>query len=132
MSDPYTDFRHQLIAETAGLFWLLAETVILAYIVYARRRLESPANHTAAPGWRAIAATSIGLCLLVYGRHLIITPVYALDTTLADTAYQHAVKHRYRVHMSIWATLVLAWVILEAAIVYHGWRCYRILRTRLT
>lgn len=120
--------------EGAGVFWLAAELAILVLVRAGRRHLETIPLPT---GFRitrqelplillSIVALS-GLLVLFALRHG--TNTLPLDQPIEALAARAA--HAERVHLAIWSGFVVGWVVLEALIVYHGWRGYQQLRRLL-
>ncbi|MCC6143648.1 MAG: hypothetical protein IT368_07565, partial [Candidatus Hydrogenedentes bacterium] len=73
------------------------------------------------------------LAALVLGRHYVLLQPYELiEGGAANLAAAVALyKTRLLQHLAIWACFVVLWVLLEAAIVFQGWRGYRSLRAML-
>ncbi|HOZ49284.1 MAG TPA: hypothetical protein PLO37_25190 [Candidatus Hydrogenedentes bacterium] len=127
------------LTEGAGLFWILAELVILYVVLVGRRHLEmeplpTTIALTKAERWRAAGwlAGFLVLTACVLGRHLAIVPLAAwIEAVPMETPagfIQNAYLVRAHLHMGIWMAFVAAWVALELLIVYHGWHGYRRLR----
>ena len=131
--------QQQVLIETAGLFWLLAELVILFAIVLGRQHLsnsprELKVQWTPQITKRAIIWGSLfaALILITYGRHTFLLPVYELlqsqDSSHTLETLTATLRHRNQTHLVLWSFFITAWVFLETLIVYHGWCGYRSLR----
>ncbi len=137
-------YRHTLV-ESAGLFWLLAEFLILFAVLAGRRYLETdPVSRTFRwTGRDTQRALTLGvlfgvLAVFTYGRHVFLLPVHAfllVQPDAADAAFLDAVaqmtRQRNGEHLVLWAAFVTGWVVLEVLIVYHGWRGHLLLRRLL-
>jgi len=134
----------RVIIESAGLFWLLAELMILFWVLAGRKHLEShaesprfawsPALTRRALGWSFGFA---GLALLTYGRHLVWPPAHHLlqggaVSGIPEAALLARFTCRAHEHLALWSLFVTGWIALEIAIVYHGWRGYQCLRALLS
>ncbi len=138
-----TTHAREILIESAGLFWILAELLILFFVIAGRDHLEnrpaSPTFHWSPRLTCRVAMMTVfflALCAAVYGRDWIWPPVHAQVVEAAEgTVDIHQVQAAFtascRRHLTIWAIFVAVWVILEILIVYHGWRGYRKLRTLL-
>jgi hypothetical protein len=123
-----------LLFEGAGLFWLGAEMLILAAVAIGRRRMQQgpPFADPFRPAeWRvllAVCALFLLLCTVVLSRHFLLPQ--AADLLQAGAADEAAALYRARLlqHLALWAIFVVGWVVLEAIIVFEGWRGYRHLR----
>ncbi|HNR30680.1 MAG TPA: hypothetical protein PKI11_07305 [Candidatus Hydrogenedentes bacterium] len=135
-------FRHALI-ETAGLFWIAVEMIILYAVLLARRYLAEDSAFaeltlTARERRRAWAWGFLftALCVFVFARHVPLAPLHRVleqhGTELPVAAFRECYTRRVHEHLLLWAGFVTAWVVLEAFIVYHGWRSYRLLRGLLS
>ena len=137
-------FRQELLLETAGVFWIVAEVAILFCMTTARRIFATrpvPPRVSLTPEERRRAlrwgAGSIVLIIAVFGRHLFLSPLpEALQGVLAEGANlrertQLLYMSRVHLHVALWCTFITGWVALEIAIVAQGVRAYRALR-RLT
>lgn len=129
-----------LLIELCGVFWIAAEMIILFFVIEARRHVgRSPLP--AAPVWdRAATRRAVIFALAVFGvlgtvviRPMVWAPLSArlrsgsLDLSSAAMHDFFAV-HR---HLVVWVAFVTVWVVLEAAIVYQGYRAYRLFRNRI-
>lgn len=120
--------------EAAGIFWIAAELGILVLVRAGRRHLETrplPAHFgLTRRDLRYLLPSGgmlLGLLILYLFRHAGGPPVMdASNDILAAIAAREE-----RVHLALWSGFVLIWIILEALIVYHGWRGYRQLRLLL-
>ncbi len=132
----YAEYRRTMVIECAGLFWIFAELVILFYVIAARRFVETapmPASwkaarreHRRAVVWTALFAL---VSVVVLGRHWVRPPLYVqLASGLQPSEILPAYTSRAHNHLALWSVFVTLWVLLEAAIVYHGWRGCRHLR----
>lgn len=117
-----------LLIELAGVFWLVAELILLHFILLGREHIEQrPHSATLQPTRAArrrallFIAITVGLVALVLVRRALPLPE---DRPEAVYAY-------VRAHLVVWAAFVTGWVVLEALMVYHGWRGYRCLRRLL-
>lgn len=129
----YLDARQRLalVVESAGLFWIAAELLILFMVLAGRRHIateplpERFALRADEKRRAIIAAVLFALAAAaVLARHFAPSAV--------DTGHAAAVlSGRAHVHMAIWASFVTIWVLLETLIVYHGWQGYRRLRDLL-
>ena len=132
--------HHLLLVEAAGLFWILAELVILYGVAIGRRHLDTEplperVTLTARERWLAVCGF-LGfalVCVAVFGRHLLLPPAYACVEIpdLPAAQLTELLRSRTDVHLALWAGFVTVWVLLESIIVYQGWRAYRSLRARL-
>ncbi len=130
-----------ILIESAGLFWLFAELVILFAVRLGRGHLETtplPPHFTWTPQLTRSAliwaAAFLLLIAVTYGRHLVWPPAYAVlsRSPMEEAALRTLVLRRAHEHLVIWAAFVTGWVVLEALIVYHGWRGYAQLRRRVS
>lgn len=137
-------FLEQMVFELAGLFWLLAELVILFAVLAARDHLKHNPTSPRLTLNRGLRKRAVlwGVCfallvLLTQCRHLCWPPVYRV---LLDHApiivpnigeMQAMFVARNHAHWGIWAGFIAGWVLLEILIVYHGYRGYRTLKTLL-
>jgi hypothetical protein len=135
-----SDHARNLIIESAGLFWIFAELLILLAVIAGRRYLETvPLPNrfawTRALTLRAVAFGVIffALCAVTYGRHLLWPPLAELLRTRAldSNAIYMLSRQRTHQHLALWGAFVTGWVVLECLIVWHGWRGYRRLRELL-
>lgn len=129
MRDVYSQVLRTAGLESAGLFWIGAELAILFMIIAARRHIQTrplpPRLQLEDGEKRRVRAWLIALFFLaaiVLGRHL----VYALAPVPQDVA--PLLSGRMRAHLAIWSGFVTAWVVLEIAIVYQGFRGYLALK----
>lgn len=131
-------FYRQVFIEAAGLFWIAAELAILFGVLLARRHLArspaAPRLHLESREWRLAAAWAGVFALFTFAvlaRHAWLPQAHTLiENGGAATAGAVArLLHRRHVeHLVLWSVFVAAWVGLEALIVYHGWRAYRLVR----
>jgi len=131
--------QQQVLVETAGLFWLLAELVILFAILLGRHHLDTSAANARvqwtprftrrALVWGILFAA---LVLLTYGRHVFLPPVHELllsaDASPSAESLAALLRRRSQTHLVLWGLFITGWVLIEGLIVYHGWRGYRRLR----
>jgi len=120
--------RIDLLVESAGLFWIAAELIVLFLVRAGKRHIETEplperfALTRVEKVWAVAWAVGFALlALLVLGRHFLTARIDPADATATLSANLH-------MHLSTWAGFVTAWVVLEMLIVYHGWRGYRRLR----
>ena len=125
--------RQMLLVEGAGVFWIAAELAILFGVLVARRHISE------CPHEARVALTStekrrlcwgivgvIGLFIAVFGRHWLVSPLqHALSDGAGPEELLAAYALRMWIHQGVWFVFITAWVLLEAAIVYHGVRAYR-------
>lgn len=118
--------RDHLLYECAGVFWLWAELVILFIMREGRRALAGVDS----PPWpRRFAFWMLPFFLLCVPLLLRDTLLPALegfavpgaDPALLAQAYTGNVLR----HLTVWSAFVVAWVLLESAIVFEGARAYR-------
>jgi len=115
-------WRH-LAVESAGVFWIAAELFILALVCWGREHLGKAPTRTrltfsAAVRWRFRAALGVTLVLVI---------VVARRAFVVAEPNVEAIVRDELAHLALWALFVTAWVVLEAAIVYQGYRGYRLL-----
>ena len=133
------EYCRVLLTEAAGLFWILAEICILFAVRVGRRLLDAEGLSLESMQVRFEKARAMvwgGLFLLfsaaLFGRHLFDSPLHrqlaqlvaggdGVDLGRALNAHVSLM----RAHYAVWASFVTLWVILEAGIVYNGWRGYR-------
>jgi len=133
------EYCRVLLTETAGLFWILAEICILFAVRVGRRLLDAEGLSLESIQVRFEKTRAMvwgGLFLLfsavLFGRHLFDSPLHrqlvqvaaggdGVDLGRALNAHVSLM----RAHYAVWASFVTLWVILEAGIVYNGWRGYR-------
>lgn len=131
------DFVRSIVIEGMGLFWLLAELAILCAVVTGREYLEAVGQQGVFP-WkprlrqrtRTWGLAFLGFALLVFGRHVFLRPVHVLivqGATSSEALYSTFIQRSHE-HLAVWALFITLWVLLEALIVYHGWRGYGRLR----
>ena len=115
--------RH-LLVELAGVFWLVAELALLHLVWLGREHLQhTPHSPHLTPSRAArmrlfsFAALSVLLLALVVGRRMMPLPD---NDMVAIVAFE-------QMHLAVWSAFVVGWVVLEALIVYQGWRGYRYL-----
>jgi len=123
--------RVAFVVESAGLFWIGAELLILFMVVAGRRHISTeplPERFVLQINEKRraiIAAVVFTLtAAAVLARH------FAPWTVDADAAAE-VLSDRMHAHMLVWASFVTVWVLLETLIVYHGWRGYCRLRDLL-
>lgn len=119
--------RH-LLVELAGVFWLVAELALLHLVWLGREHIEttprSPRlNPSRVAQWRVYCFVALGLALLTLVVVRRVLPLPANDM-LEIVAFEKR-------HLAVWAAFVVGWVVLEALIVYQGWRGYQRLRVLL-
>lgn len=117
--------RVDLLVESAGLFWIAAELVILFLVIAGRRHIDTepaPVQFalTRAEKRRALAG-SIGFALV----SLVVLSRYFLAREVEAETAAAVLSSRVHIHIAVWASFVTVWVVLETVIVYHGWRGYR-------
>ena len=133
------EYCRVLLTEAAGLFWILAEICILFAVRVGRRLLDAEGLSLESMQVRFEKARAMvwgGLFLLfsavLFGRHLFDLPLHrqlaqlvagGTEVDLREALNAHVSV--MRMHYAIWASFVTVWVILEACIVYNGWRGYR-------
>lgn len=132
-----SEFRSRLFIEGMGIFWIAAEIVILLIVIQARRTLDSgkvPLPRFTLEGLGR--STALGMCIVIsiaaftFGRHFIIEPMpRILEKTVVDRATVSSIEYAYTlratVHTVIWSIFITAWVALEAAIVFQGYKAYK-------
>jgi len=135
-----TEHHRVMMVECAGLFWILAELLILGSVLAARRHLETePLPRTIAWTRRDArrdllwAMGFAALCAAIFVRHYFSPPAYEYLELYARgeiplSRFQDLYVSRFHIHQILWAGFVTVWVLLEAIIVYHGWRAYCRLR----
>jgi len=125
--------RRAFIYECFGVFWIVAEGLILAGVLIARRHLEHRPTAPAA-AWDTTATRHVlllgivplflGIALLL--RHFLLPAGSALlGGGEGLDAVAATMVARQREHLLVWSIMVVLWVVLESTIVYHGWRAYR-------
>ena len=134
-------FARMLAIEGAGVFWILAEVAILYFVTVGGRMLRRrplPQRLTLVREDRVLAAIlaslSATLFLLLCVRHAIQSPLptaleqasYADPTRIGEAAYVAFAEYA-RVHIMIWCSFIVLWVLLEVAIVVQGIRAFRAL-----
>jgi hypothetical protein len=137
----WAEFRRDLLAESAGVFWIAAEIAILfcmgvALRVFGERPLPESIRLTHGEKRRALGAAAfvIVLSLFVYGRHAVLPPLPMAFRAIAASgehvteAARKAYLLRAHVHIALWCSMIAAWVALEIAIVVQGVRVFRRLR----
>ncbi len=136
-------WTRDLVVEAAGLFWIAAELGILYLVLLARFHVEhrpsepvpclSPAFRRRL--WRWIAGFLL-LCVLIGARFYFYPLRDALEAALQTSAHPDAIAALYArwayTHALVWCAFITIWVILEAAIVYHGRHVYLGLRRALS
>lgn len=134
-------FRHMVI-ETAGLFWIAVEMMILYAVLVARRFLgQHPlptglalTRYERRRAW-VWSLSFAGIATLLYARHTVLAPLSQVLEESGPHAVLSTVKAAYirRVyeHLAVWSVFITLWVAFEMLIVYHGWRAFRLLRSRL-
>lgn len=115
-------WRH-LWVELAGVFWVAAELLILVLVCWGREHLAT-APHCAVLRFTPAARRNLWLALACMG--LLSLAVAARAFYLPPPTLE-AVRAYALAHLVVWAGFVTVWVALECAIVYHGWRGYRVL-----
>jgi hypothetical protein len=138
----YLQIEHQqrMLIEGAGLFWILAELLILYAVLVGRRCIET----RPLPGVLALTSRErhramvwalifVGAASALFVRHFVGVPIHAsieavAQGTLPLNMLGRTYTARTHTHMTLWAVFVALWVALECVIVYHGWRAYRALR----
>lgn len=115
-------WRH-LAVEAAGVFWIAAELVILALVCWGREHLSTTPRRgrlkfSATARWRFRAAAGVTLVLSIV--------VARRGFVVAEPSVEAILRDEYA-HLALWAVFVTAWVGLEGAIVYQGYRGYRLL-----
>jgi len=129
------EFQRQLLAESAGVFWVAAEVAILFFMGVAARILEvrplpqaiGLTGTEVRRAWRA-GALILALAAFVFGRHLVWPPLPTAFETIAASGEdvlaraRDAVLERAHTHAVLWCTLITAWMVLEIAIVIQGIR----------
>lgn len=117
--------RH-LAVEGAGVFWIAAEMAILFLVQWGREHMEERPLQPGLQLSRTSQWRAIGYALLVF----VLSAIVARRAVLSLRAPQDPIAFELE-HLTLWAQFVTAWVLLEIAIVYHGWRGYRTLRSLL-
>lgn len=115
-------WRH-LAIESAGVFWIAAELFILALVCWGREHLATNPRQarlalSPAARWRFRGASGITLVLSII--------VCRRAFVIVEPSAEAILRDEYA-HLALWAMFVTAWVGLEAAIVYQGYRGYRLL-----
>jgi len=138
------DSQRFFLIELAGLFWLAAEGAILAVVLAARRHVQEMPHASRLRIDRAdirrIAggAAAIGLLLGIVLAHNAIGNPHSVFQTMSlplgteeEALLQGLWLRQAILHHLMWVTFCTGWVLLEAAIVYHGCRTYGALRRLL-
>ncbi len=136
--------RQNIYIETAGVFWLAAECLILVLMRAGKRHVsQAPTpNHFRFQkfDWTLATTLAIALCAIALyapGRLLFAPSLpetlseLAQNTPLLDATVEAAYFQSTRTHHLIWIAFVIGWVILECAIVWYGIGVYRALRKLL-
>ncbi len=130
--------RRRLLIESAGLFWLAAEVAILWAVWLAWRRVAAGRTRLWPLTAYELGAGALGLATLALlsaytlARH--VQPgaaLAALNAGAPPPVVADAFRRVSLEHLALWSWFVLGWVVLEAVIVYTGWRAYRTWRMRL-
>jgi hypothetical protein len=114
--------------EGAGVFWLAAELGILVLVRAGRRHLETvplPATFRLTQRDAPILVFALASTLLLAGLFLSRHVFVEAPTDLPIAELASAAAQAERAHLAVWSAFVVGWVVLEALIVYHGWRGYR-------
>lgn len=117
--------RDHLLYETAGVFWLWAEVVILFAMREARATLAGghPSHWLGRFSlWMAACALLLTPLLL---RHFLPGPLALVESGAESHAIAGAYTTQVLTHLAVWSIFVVAWVLLESAIVLEGMRAYR-------
>jgi hypothetical protein len=133
--------------DSAGLFWIAAELVILFLVLSGRRTLQdSPPSASFSifavekrRVWRWILSFA-ALVVATLGRHVVVLPLYVLVPEVAVSTPDHilsgivakAYHTRALLDAGVWAAFITIWVALEILIVWHGWKLAKRLRELLT
>lgn len=129
-----------MFIESMGVFWLTAEIIILQMMLTGRDFLDRLREITPGqwhPPYTRILLTGflsfLILLAITFGRAWIWPPVHIMfaHSVPDDSALQSLFRQRYHEHMIIWSAFITGWVLLEALIVYQGWRGYCTLRQLL-
>ena len=130
-----------LAIESAGLFWLFVEILILFVVLAGRRYLSGESTLWSAGLKRRASLTMLGFAFLAaatFGRHLFLVPVHrflaahvAAGQVPVVTQVKMVVSHRAHEHLLLWSLFIFGWVLLEVMIVYHGWCSAVMIRSRL-
>ncbi|HPO16472.1 MAG TPA: hypothetical protein PLI09_23750 [Candidatus Hydrogenedentes bacterium] len=137
MEYAHQEYLRWMMIEYMGVFWLVAEVIILFLAVTGRGFLVH--LHSVSPSdWKPpimkISFAGLLFFLIVlsmtYARHWFLTPVHTIRiSSESDIALIKLIfRQRYHEHMIVWAVFVTGWVLLEAMIVFQGWRGYVLLR----
>jgi hypothetical protein len=129
-----------LFIELCGAFWVAAEMLILFFMLEARRHLgRNPVP--AVPIWDRLATRRAlfyfsflaAVLAFVICRPFIWLPLHDVLRNGPLSVQTAAVYDFLAVqrHLAVWAAFVTLWVLLESTIVYQGYRCYQLLRSRL-
>jgi hypothetical protein len=133
--------RH-LLTESAGIFWLWAEILILYAVCTARRGLRSGdlsgVQHLVpllSGRIRWILAMLLIASMALLARHAFF--LQWLRTNARDAAASGqdvllpGLARLDQQHILLWSAFVVMWVFLECAIVWQGWRVYCVMRAQL-
>ena len=131
-------FNQEFLIEAAGIFWIGAEVVILFAVTAALRHfnetpLASGFRFTASEKSRAAwwCGGLVLLSLATFGRHLFIEPIHTALAVIESPGageVEALYFNRAHIHLAIWFLFNVAWVVLEAAIVFQGVRAFARLR----
>lgn len=146
--DPYVHAYHlfetQLIAQSAGVFWIAGELIMLFAMQVARRYLTTqplPSTLQLTPNERRRAVWMslflVAIVLATIARYLVWPPLHTqlpvgqytasdLKTTVSVLYQQHLVLFLW-----LWGAYITIWVYLESAIVYQGVHAFLAMKRHL-
>lgn len=121
-------WRH-LAIESAGVFWLAAEMVILLLVLWGREHLARTPTSTTLHLTPRIRDYALGLGLLALALTALVIGRFLWAATPALSVADACQRELH--HILLWAAFVTGWVLYEILIVYHGVRGYQRLRRLL-
>lgn len=135
-------FRTEILLESAYLFYMAAELLILFLVTKARgyfqsTPLEGRLSLTRSDKHMLLAGTIVVVAIgaALFGRHIFITPmpdvlqnIAAIETRRVPQFLRDAYALRAHIHLGVFFFFLVTWVVLEIAIVAQGVRAYRQMR----